>query len=329
MRKILLLICFVLTVVSGAHAQNAEYSRLIQEADKLYGSKDYLKAAQTYNKAFAANGDKGTINDRYNAACLWSLAGNKDSAFFHLFRIAKKGGYSDLSHLKVDTDLELLHSDKRWEEICALIKQNKDDVEANLNKPLVAILDSIYTDDQEPRLQIEGIEKKYGRNSDEMKAHIKMAVYKDSVNLLKIVKILDKYGWVGPDVVGARGNQTLFLVIQHADIETQQKYLPMMKEAVKNKKASSSSLALLEDRVALRTGKKQIYGSQIGRYPDGKYYVSPLEDPDNVDKRRSEVGLGPLSDYTTHWNFTWDVEAYKKQLPEIEKHEKSIDVNDR
>ncbi len=38
-----------------------------------------------------------------------------------------------------------------------------------------------------------------------------------------------------------------------------------MREAVKKGNANSSSLALLEDRVALRKGEKQIYGSQIGR----------------------------------------------------------------
>jgi hypothetical protein len=96
----------------------------------------------------------------------------------------------------------------------------------------------------------------------------------------------------------------------------------MMREAVKNKKARASSLALLEDRVNLREGRKQIYGSQIGTFKDGKYYVQPLEDPDNVDKRRAEVGLGPLNEYTQHWHFNWDAAAYKKQLPEIEKNEK-------
>ena len=39
----------------------------------------------------------------------------------------------------------------------------------------------------------------------------------------------------------------------------------MMRDAVKMVKAKGSSLALLEDRVALRQGKRQIYGSQIGR----------------------------------------------------------------
>ncbi len=44
-----------------------------------------------------------------------------------------------------------------------------------------------------------------------------------------------------------------------------------MRKAVKNKKASASSLALLEDRVTLKQYKKQIYGSQIRRGESGKY----------------------------------------------------------
>lgn len=95
-----------------------------------------------------------------------------------------------------------------------------------------------------------------------------------------------------------------------------------MREAVKNKKASGSSLALLEDRVALGEGKRQIFGSQIGRDTEtGKYFVLPLEDPDNVDKKRAEVGLGLLADYVKRWQIEWNVEEYKRQLPEIEAKE--------
>jgi hypothetical protein len=148
-------------------------------------------------------------------------------------------------------------------------------------------------------------------------------MHKDSINLGKVTEILDKYGWVGVDKVGGQANQTLFLVIQHSDLKTQQKYLPMMREAVKNNNASSSSLALLEDRVALGEGKKQIYGSQIGYDNEtNTEYVLPLEDPDNVDKRRATVGLGPLADYVKRWNIIWNIEEYKKQLPEIEAKSK-------
>ncbi|MEZ5038583.1 MAG: DUF6624 domain-containing protein [Saprospiraceae bacterium] len=69
-------------------------------------------------------------------------------------------------------------------------------------------------------------------------------------------------GWLGADVIGNQGNSTLFLVIQHADIETQEKYLPMMRDAVSKGNARASSLALLEDRVALRKGEKQIFSTQ-------------------------------------------------------------------
>ena len=192
--------------------------------------------------------------------------------------------------------------------------------EANIDKSLSAILDTIYQEDQKYRLQSNKIEKKYGLESEEFKAHWKTIKEKDSINLIKVKKILDERGWLGADIIGRQGNATLFLVIQHADLETQEKYLPMMREAVKKGNAIPSSLALLEDRVALRQGKKQIYGSQMLRDPEtGFYYVAPLKDPDNVDKRRKKVGLRKLQDYISYWGLTWDIEEYKKQLPEIEE----------
>ena len=97
----------------------------------------------------------------------------------------------------------------------------------------------------------------------------------------------------------------------------------MMREAVIKGNALASALALLEDRVALGQGKKQIYGSQIGQdYETGAYYVLLLEDPDNVDKRREEVGLGTLQNYVSRWGMTWDVEDYKKRLAEKEVKQK-------
>ena len=184
-------------------------------------------------------------------------------------------------------------------------------------------LDSIYTEDQKYRRQMDEIVKVFGWESKEMKAHWKVIKEIDSLNLIKVKSILDKHGWLGADVVGDFGNSTLFLVIQHSDQTTQEKYLPMMREAVKVGNAQRSALALLEDRVALGQGRKQIYGSQIGRNLETKeYYVRPLEDPDTVDQRRSEVGLDTMSEYLNHWQLKWNAEQYKKDLNEIEKKEK-------
>lgn len=325
MKKAILSICFIAacSLSYGQSAAEQEYNNNVAEAEKLYDQKDYARSAQHYSKAFAALGGKGMPGDRYNAACTWALAGNADSAFFQLERIATKSNYTDLNHLLVDTDLTTLRNDKRWNEVVAIVKQNKEKLEANYNKPVVAMLDTIMMEDQKYRMEIEAVEKKYGRDSKEMKAHWKKIEKADEINLKKVTAILDKYGWMGPDEVGRSGNSALFLVIQHADHKTQKKYLPIMREAVNQNKANPSHLAMLEDRVALGEGKKQVYGSQIGMdQKTGKYYVSPLEDPDNVDKRRADVGLGPLSEYVRNWQLEWNVEEYKKQLPQIEAMEK-------
>lgn len=196
---------------------------------------------------------------------------------------------------------------------------NKED-QAKLRKDM---LDAVYNSDQKYRNQIGGIEKNHGRDSDEIKAHWDLINRTDSINLIKVKTILDQQGWLGPDAIGTKGNSALFLVIQHADIETQLQYLPMMRAAVKTGDAQASSLALLEDRVALRQGRRQIYGSQIARDQEtGDYYVSPLDDPDSVDERRAEVGLGPLEAYLDLWDIKWDVDTHVKRTQNIESHNK-------
>jgi hypothetical protein len=305
-----------------ANAQTKNHDDYINDAEQLYEKKDYQASAIAYSNAFAANGGLGSPNDRYNAACSWSRAGNPDSAFSQLNRIATKGNYTNLSHLLSDADLKNLYADKRWEEVVSQVRKNKEKQEEHYDKPLVAMLDTIYMTDQQPRQQIAELEKKYGAKSKEMRAHWAYMSKLDSINVIKVTQILDKYGWLGYDKIGRQGNTTLFLVIQHADIDIQEKYLPMMRQAVKDRKAQASALALLEDRVALRRGGKQIYGSQVGWDENGKYYVQPLEDPDHVDERRASVGLGPIAKYVQTWQINWDVEEYKKQLPQIEEMEK-------
>ena len=301
---------------------NGAYTEAVKKATAYYEAKDYQKAANSYSEAFAALGGKGIPADRYNAACAWAKAGNNDSAFFNLNRLAVKVKFADEDQLIKDKDLKNLHKDKRWEELLTLVKQNKEKAEASQNKTLTAVLKEVFVDDQSGRMQIDKVSKKYGQNSPESKKLWKQIEEKDSIDLIKVEKILNEFGWLGSDVVGERGNQTLFLVIQHSNLNVQEKYLPMMRAAVHNQKANPSDLALLEDRVAMGEGKKQIYGSQVRFDTSGKFWVSPIEDPDNVDKRRAEVGLQPIAEYLANWNIKWGLEAYKKQLPEIEQREK-------
>ena len=190
---------------------------------------------------------------------------------------------------------------------------------SKLNKPLMLTLDTIYKADQGGRYRVQDLSKAKA-TAAQVDSAIKAAHIADSLNIIKVTQIIDKYGWLGPQDVGMNGSQALFLVIQHANLATQQKYLPMIRTAVKDGKTLSSNLALLEDRVNMREGKNQVYGSQVFRNKStGKMCFYPIADPDHVDERRKTMGLQPIADYAKLFNLIWDVEAYKKDLPDIEK----------
>tara|TARA_R110002050_G_scaffold109799_4_gene221501 strand:- start:152 stop:1135 length:984 start_codon:yes stop_codon:yes gene_type:complete len=311
-----------LLIFNITFGQNQEkYREYIKQAWSLYESKEYQKSADKYNEAFNQLDGKASPSDRYNAACSYALAGDIESAFYHLFRLAedKKNKYKSYNHITTDIDLNIMHNDKRWNELIDIVQSNKVESEKDFDRPLILILDSILIEDQTYRLQLEEVEKKYGRNSEELKAHWAIISEKDSINLIKIEKILAERGWLGKDIIGEEGPLTIFLVIQHSKLETQQKYLPMMRDAVKKGNANASSLAYLEDRVALRQGKRQIYGSQMGRDKDtGKYYVQPLIDPENVDIRRESVGLESLSDYVARYDMKWELKKHIERTKKIE-----------
>lgn len=308
LRKVILTICF-LTVCISANAQT--FGTFVKRADSCLVDKNYKAAKDFYKRAFEAY--PKTTKGYYNAACIAALSGDKKQAFAWLEKAIAKG-FDNIAHLKRDADFESLHSEKRWKRIVSKLQKETDKREANFDKPLQKELTNIYFEDQTFRIQVINAQKTHGRDSKVVDSLWNIIDVKDSINLIKVTKILDEKGWVGKDKIGQQANQTLFLVIQHSDLKTQQKYLPMMRSAVKNGNADAASLALLEDRVALGEGRKQIYGSQIGTDPETKkQFVLPLEDPDNVDKRRAAVGLEQLSDYVKNWDIIWDVEAYKKE----------------
>ncbi|WP_069658330.1 DUF6624 domain-containing protein [Arcticibacter eurypsychrophilus] len=231
--------------------------------------------------------------------------------------------------------------EKMLQDITDSLNTDKSRTQVSLNRTLVAMLDTILSDDQTCRGKLHSIEEKFGAASVEYSALIDTIVYKDEINLSKVQSILDRYGWLGKEEIGERGPLTLFLVIQHAPLPVQLKYLPVMKAAVKVGNASTQNYAYLEDRVALAQGKRQVYGSQIARSKEtGMYYVLPLEDPINVDKRRAEVGLPLLKDYLNQFGVDWNVDLFVEHRPEktqivapsilmYKKRERTIPFNNR
>ncbi|MEH0155420.1 DUF6624 domain-containing protein [Limibacter armeniacum] len=189
-------------------------------------------------------------------------------------------------------------------------QSNNDDHIPDSLVEVQALLDSVHAEDHKYRNGLGSLIEEHGWNSEEVQSQFKKMSETDSSNLILVEGILAKHGWLG-----GSSSSTLFLVIQHADQATQEKYLPVMRQAVNEGKAKAQSLALLEDRILLGRGEMQIYGSQILTDSSGNSYVRPLIEPEKVNERRAEVGLLPIEEYVSQWGIEWDVEAYKKQLP--------------
>jgi hypothetical protein len=73
----------------------------------------------------------------------------------------------------------------------------------------------------------------------------------------------------------------------------------LVKEGASKGEVRAADAAMLEDRILMLEGKKQIYGSAVQSGPEagGKLQLHPIEDEDHVDERRAAVGLMPLAEY--------------------------------
>jgi len=104
-------------------------------------------------------------------------------------------------------------------------------------------------------------------------------------------------GWPRYSIVGVDAGDAAWLLVQHADADPsfQRLCLDLMRELPADE-MSQSSLAMLTDRVLLKEGKSQIYGTQFV-VSDGEWVPLNLENIENVDVRRAEVGMPPLAEY--------------------------------
>ena len=329
MKYPILFLLIIFTFVEGFCQPPSEYSKLIREGWKICLAKDYKSSADLYEKAFELN-QNVPLRDRYNASCIYALAGNENMAFHHLFIIANELKWTDHNHLINDTDLNSLHADERWKELSNLVIKNKKEDEAGFDKRLVSVLDEIYFDDQSTRNKIRSTEEQYGRDSKEMDALWQDILKRDSINLIKVSEILTEHGWPDKKLIGEKGTTTLFLVIQHADHNIQAKYLPMIDKAMKDNNLPKRQFAMFYDRLILSRGEKQLYGTQLAMSKDIELpYVLPLEDPENVDQRRAEMGLNTMQENLNRWNLTWNVAEYIKALPAIEAKEKELNSKNK
>ena len=200
-------------------------------------------------------------------------------------------------------------------------KPNKTQTSIQNTEDLIAVLDTIWKTEQEPITLRDSLIEKYGVESKAVQGQQEIYERNHAINERKVKVILDKYGWPGKDIIGEQGNWTICNVIQHSDNEIRIKYLPMIRQAVKDKKLHPRFLVRTEDRIATERGDLQIYCGQMKYYPETKSFnVWPVYDPVNIDKRRAEIGLEPISEFLKRrFNFEWNLEEQIIRTSEFEK----------
>lgn len=196
-------------------------------------------------------------------------------------------------------------------------------------------LDSLYQKDQAIRFEIMSLQNKFSTESDslkkgelnnQLKEKIQLMIVQDASNLKLVTDLLDREGWPKKEEVSFNGAQAVFLILQHADLRIQKKYLPLVEKAAQEGNTLPSNLAILKDRIGIRENGEQVYGSQLWTDPRTQIkYVDILTDPENVDERRIKVGLPTMDVYLKQFfQMEWDPIDYKDNiLPKLKELKKA------
>lgn len=99
--------------------------------------------------------------------------------------------------------------------------------------------------------------------------------------------------WPVRSVVGPAGVRAVWLLAAR-DSVLARTVLHRMMEAGPDE-SPPAAVATLEDRLRRQQGRKQLYGTQLVRLPNGALEPAPMEDPARVDLRRDAAGLPPLA----------------------------------
>lgn len=121
----------------------------------------------------------------------------------------------------------------------------------------------------------------------------------DAYNQQLIVDLVDQHGWPEYERFDSfMPARTILLVIQHADIELQLQYFNVIEKAYQTGNLEPSFFALFYDRVRVRQGEEQLYGTQLFTDPEtGEPAFRPIQQPEELDARRAQMGLSPIAEY--------------------------------
>lgn len=164
------------------------------------------------------------------------------------------------------------------------------------------LLKEVWNDDQQPRQQMLKLTKAVtveGRTElvDSLILVNEIVERNDARNIKVVDKIL-KRGL--PQGLSEESYKTIWIVIDHAPLEKQEQYLPLVEQMANASYIGLDEYAILYDRVAMGQNRPQRYGSQIVQFGNAdnlQLYVWPIEDAEKLDSLRNAVGMSSFYNY--------------------------------
>lgn len=329
MNKILLLfliLIFAKSSISQILKDSTNYYAELLQYEKCI---NYLKKTIKKNEYIKYENGNTTAKDvdMTNLACVYSLAKEYKNCITQLNTYMKSktnsaGGYNpnlwSPNTYSMYTDPDFYNVSvalpKEWATFLLSHKSKcviSDTLfkKINISDTTFVNLCQIAINDQAHYREIRFYEAKYGELSS---TALKLWKAKDSLNkanLKLVLHYLDNgYNVLSDSVVGKFATKC-FLVIQHADLKTQEKMLPIIKNLYEHKQIEGGVYALLYDRVAVDKNKgTQYYGTQIDPRINQPYFIS---DEKNVDKRRAELGMESMVEYCKRFNIIYNPKRKK------------------
>ena len=254
-----------------------DYWRLIFHADSLYEQGRYDDAIRVYTEAFA--------DDRY-------IFPSKLSSVAYKLRMVDK----DEAAYKFDKHRIRMEKDYYQMPDSATVPSYEDEFDKradiyNYDLSLKNHLEEMLERDQAYRTQWILSRQLHHEETQRDIALRLRADSIDSLNQVEIRQILKEHGFPKKTEVGTSACEAAWIIIQHAPLDVQKEYLPILERAATEGNIQAALVATLHDRIDVREGHPQKYGTQ--RNSNG---LCPLLNEKMVNQWRKEVGLPPLDE---------------------------------
>lgn len=296
MRKLFFFSLFI-TSIGFLYSQESPYNYHLTLAQTQFDRADYEAASKTLMDAF--NHRSPRSEELILAIRSSTLAKNHEQAYIVLDQ-GINSGWLTLDQVLSDELLRPLHPEKEWQELIQKLIRFSNGTDPELRERIATLLER----DQYYRQQMQTIARDKGWQDLAIKEMHTLQQELDAINLQEVEGIIEAYGYPGRSLVGNLSATALY-IIQRADLETQEKYLPILKTAAEEHEILRSELAYIVDKIRMAKEEPQVYGTQIIRTSNGMLDFYRIEAPESVNERRRKVDLLPLEEYAEKVGIAW------------------------